>query len=126
MFAPGYYRMNYRALRFRELIRMRGLRHAFMGYLVTRFKRPDYGSWMPSLWADTECSPEALSEEFRLATKPHQLDFERLGFKVCGFLKSTKHLNPIIRDTGGVTYLDPTGCHFGQLLYNRVYVRSAG
>jgi len=126
MFTPGYYKMNYRGLRFRELVRMQGLLHAFKGYLITRFKRPDNGAWMPSLWGDTECRQEALSEEFRLATKPHQLDFERLGFTVCRFSKATKNLNPMLRDSGSITYLDPTRCHCGQLLFLRRYVRPGG
>lgn len=119
--------MNYRGLRFRELVRMQGWSRAFKSYLITRLKPPDINAaWMPSLWGDTECSREALSEEFNLATKPHQLDFERLGFTVCSFLKSTRNLNPLIRDSGGITYLDPTGCHFGQLLYHRRFVRPTG
>jgi hypothetical protein len=124
VFTPGYYKTNYRALRFRELVRMRGLRNAFRDFVITRFKRPDVGGWMPTLWVDTECKREDLSEQFWQATKPHRLDFERLGFTECGFLKSTKSLNPNVRDSGGITYLDSTRRHFGQLLFNKIFVPS--
>ena len=126
MSAPGYYKTNYRALRFRELVRMHGLPGAFKAYLICRFKRADNGGWMPSLWADTECRQEDLSEYIWQATKPHRLNFEQLGFNVCGFLKVTKSLNPMLRDSGGVTYLDPTRRYFGQLLYHRLYIPSSG
>jgi hypothetical protein len=126
MFTPGYYKTNYGGLRFRELVRSQGLSKAFKNYLITRFKGSGSGAWMPVLWADSECTREALSEEFRLATKPHQLDFERLGFTVCRFSKSTKNLNPLLRDSGGITYLDPTRCHVGQLLFLRRNIQPAG
>jgi hypothetical protein len=124
MFTPGYYKTNYRALRFRELVRMHGLLPAFSGYLVTRFKRPDSAGWMPSLWADTECRREDLSEEFWLATKVHRLSFERLGYSECGFRKSTNHLNPMAHDNGSITYLDPARRHVGNLSYVRLRIPS--
>jgi hypothetical protein len=126
MFAPGYYKTNYRALRFRELVRMRGLRRAFSDYLVTRFKRPDGGGWMPGLWADTECGREDLSEQFWLALKPHRPHFERLGYVECGFAKVTTSLNPMVRDSGRIRYLDPTRRYAGLLTYIRLSVRSTG
>lgn len=122
MFAPGYYKLNYRGLRFRELVRMRGLQRAFKSYLITRFKRSDIGEWMPSLWADIECTEMDLSEEFRVAAKRYRLEFERLGFTECGFLKGTKSLNPRLRDLGSIAYLDPTRRHLGQLFYIRQYI----
>jgi hypothetical protein len=121
VFAPGYYKVNYRGLRFRELVRMQGWSRAFSAYWATRFMRPGPGFWMPSLWADTACKREDLSESFWQATKPHRENFGRLGFIECGFLKVTKTLNPLVRDSGGVTYLDPSRSHFGQLLYHRLY-----
>jgi hypothetical protein len=126
MHPPGYYKTNYRALRFRELVRMRGLAKGFSDFVVSRFMRPSRGSWMPSLWADMECKPAALSEDFQTATKPHRRDFERLGFTECGFHKLTKTLNRNIIESGGVRYLDPTRCHFGQLLRHRIRMPSRG
>jgi hypothetical protein len=126
MFVPGYYKTNYRALRFRELVRMGGLPRAFSSYLVTRFKRPDGGGWMPGLWADAECRREDLSAQFWQATKPHRSNFERLGFTEYGFFKASKNLNPMFRDTGGIRYLDSTRRCFGQLLYNRLRKPSTG
>lgn len=81
---------------------------------------PNGCAWMPSLWADTECEREDLSERFELWTRFHQRAFKELGFTECGFLKVTKSFNPLIRDTAGITYLDPSRSHFGQLLYNRI------
>jgi hypothetical protein len=126
VFAPGYYKTNYRSLRFRELARMHGLRRAFSNYLITRFKRADGSGWMPGLWGESECSCEDLSEECRQAMKLHRSGFERLGFTECGFQKITKGLNPMVRDTGGIKYLDPSRRFFGQLHYHRVRVASTG
>jgi hypothetical protein len=126
VFAPGYYKTNYRALRFRELVRMRGLRRAFKDYLVTRFMQPLPGFWMPSLWADLECQPEALSDEFWQATQPHRADFERLGFTACGLHKPPPILNAMFRESGGINYLDPSRRYFGQLHYVRVHLRATG
>jgi hypothetical protein len=126
VFAPGYYKINYRALRFREVVRMRGLQRAFSDYLVTRFKRPDSAGWMPGLWADTECRREDLSDQFWLAMGPHRSHFERLGYTECGFQKITKSLNPTVRDTGVIWYLDPTRHFIGRLFYSRLRGRSTG
>ena len=68
MFAPGYYKTNYRALRLRDMVRWYGFSKGLSAYLITRFKQADSGVWMPELWIDTGCSREDLSEEFRLAT----------------------------------------------------------
>ena len=62
------------------MVRWYGFSKGLSAYLVTRFKQADSGVWMPELWIDTECRQEDLSEEFRLATKPHRLNFEQLGF----------------------------------------------
>lgn len=126
MHTPGYYKTNYRALRFRELCRMQGFLAGLRSFWLTRFMQPAGGAWMPSLWADTECKREELSELFGLATRFHQKAFKELAFTECGFLKVTKSFNPLIRDTAGITYLDTTRSHFGQLLYNRIYAPATG
>lgn len=126
MYTPGYYKTNYRALRFRELRRMHGLTRAFKSYWITRFMRPSAGFWMPGLWADTECKKEDLSDQFWQAAKPHCQDFERLGFTECRYSKITKTLNPWHRDSGGIIYLDPTRRSFGQFLYTRLYHPATG
>lgn len=123
MAAPGYYKTNYRALRFRELVRMYGWRRAFKAYWTSRFLPPTPGAWMPGLWATTECKREDLSEEFWLATKPHRKDFEELGFSECRFSKSDS-LNALKRDSGAVNYLDSTRRYFGILLYVRNFGRT--
>jgi hypothetical protein len=126
MHAPGYYKTNYRGLRFRELIRAYGWPRGFRHYLGTRFMRPAGGGWMPGLWADTECKPEDLSEAFWQAAKLHRENFTRLGFIECSFQKVTKNLNPLVRDSGGITYLDPSRRHLGRLHYHRIYHRALG
>lgn len=107
---------------------MRGWRRAISGYWATRFMRPGGGMWMPGTWSATECKREDLSEQFWLATKPHRKDFEELGFIECRFNKigEIHNLNPALRDSGGVSYLDPTRRYFGLLLYHRIYHRRTG
>lgn len=122
VFPPGYYKTNYRALRLREMLRWYGWQRGFKAWFKTRFTRPTRGGWwMPGLWVENECKQEDLSPDFWQATKPHRRNFEQLGFAVCGFSKQTKTLSQTIRDSGGISYLDPTRRYFGQLLYVRVY-----
>lgn len=78
-------------------------------------------SWMPLLWADGECKPEALNEDFWQATKPHRADFEKLGFTECRLGKARKSLNPIIRESGAIFYLDPTRRYLGRLIFMQIY-----
>jgi len=116
----GYYKTNYRALRFRECARMWGRQRGLRNYFETRFMRPSRGGvWMPGLWAENECRKEDLSEEFWLATKPHRKDFEELGFIQCRLAKG-KTLNPRVRDSGLIGYLDSTRRYFGQIHYIKV------
>lgn len=123
MYAPGYYKINYRALRLREMVRWYGLKRGIRNYLQTRSMSSSPGAWTPGLWATYECKREDLSEEFWHATKPHRKDFEQLGFTECRLVK-TNSLNPLIRDRGGVSYLDATRRYFGQLIFVRIYSRS--
>ena len=99
---------------------MSGRRHALSNYLLTRFKRPDHGAWMPSLWTDTECRHEDLSEQFWQATKPYREAFERLGFTECSLQKACKSLITMTRDNGAIIYLDSRRCCLGQLIYTRI------
>ena len=126
MSPPGFYQTNYRALRFREIVRMAGLPKAFPAYLTTRFKRPDNATWMPGLWHEIECRQEDLSEYIWQGTKPHREAFEKLGFSVCRYSKITKSLNPNLRDTGGIIYLDSGRRYMGNLIYHRLYVPANG
>jgi hypothetical protein len=126
MFPAGFYQVNYRALRFREIVRMVGLPKAFSTYLATRFRRPDNFTWMPGLWHEIECRQEDLSEYIWQGTKPHREEFEKLGFIVCRYSKITRNLNPNLRDTGGVTYLDSSRCYMANLLYHRLYAPANG
>jgi hypothetical protein len=122
MSEPGYYKVNYRALRLREL------RGAFRWYLsvplwlafrLMRMSRG--GTWMPLLWDNGECKPEDLSDDFWQATKSHRAEFEELGFTQCRLIKPPKSLEPIVRDHAAIYYLDSTRSYFGSLTYIRVY-----
>lgn len=117
MSAAGYYKTNYRALRLREMVRWFGVKKGVRNYWITRFMPPGSGAWMPGLWLENECKREDLSEAFWHATKPHRTNFEQLGLTECR-LSKPKTLSPNVRESGGVSYLDPTGCYFGQLLYH--------
>jgi hypothetical protein len=126
MFPPGYYLTNHRALRFREIVRMVGLKMAFLAYLTTRFKQPTDPTWMPGLWRELECRQEDLSDYFWQGTKPHREEFEKLGFKVCRYSKVTRNLNPNLRDTGGIFYLDSSRRYVADLIYHRLYIPATG
>jgi hypothetical protein len=119
--ASGYYQTNYRALRFREMLRMYGWRRAPWLYLVTRRMRPGGIAWFPGLWSESECRRENLSDEFWRATTFHRKNFEQLGFTEIGFQNNPQNLNSLIRDSGGIRYWNPAHTCFGQLLYNRIY-----
>lgn len=77
---------------------------------------------MPGLWLEYECRREDLSNYFWDLTRRHRADFERLGFVECRFSKPRKPLDPMVRDCGGIFYLDPTRCYFGQLIYSQHYL----
>jgi hypothetical protein len=129
MIEPGYYKTNYRVLRLREMVRWYGWARGIKAWLKIRFKpMARSGRWMPGLWTENECKTEDLSPDFWQATKPHQADFEKLGFVQCHLTMATKKCDklsdPSIRDSGGIFYLDPSRCFFGQLIYSRSY-RSA-
>ena len=124
MCAPGYYKSNYRALSIRGLARMRGwLRIALpLTYLISRFKKPTAASWMPQTWAELECTEQELSAEFFQAVEPYREALKRLGFTELGFKKVKRVLNPLNRETGGITFLDSSRRHFAQLLYVKIHV----
>ncbi|HEY1790797.1 MAG TPA: hypothetical protein VGJ73_21795 [Verrucomicrobiae bacterium] len=127
MFEPGYYKTNYRAVRLREMIRWHGWGRGIRAWLRNRFKSMSRsGRWMPGLWAENECKPDELSPNFWQATKPHRADFEKLGFAQCHLSKSAKKsdkiTDPSVLDSGGIFYLDPTRCFFGQLIYSQHYI----
>jgi hypothetical protein len=123
MYPPGFYKTNNRALRFRELLRWYGLKQGIRNYLKSYFVASVAAGWMPGLWAEMECKPEKLSEEFWQATKPHRKEFEDLGFTACHLLKP-RTLSPSIRDNGGIAYLDASRSYFGQVLFHRFYHRA--
>ena len=121
MSPPGYYKANPRAVSVRGVVRRWGMIRFPLTYLITRFMRSTPAGWMPSLWQDLECAPADLSERFWQATARHREDFSALGFTEIGFKKAKEFLNPLIRDHGGINYLDATRRYFGQLLYNKAY-----
>jgi len=62
-----------------------------------------------------------LSERFWAATARQRQDFAGLGFAELGFKKVKESLSPLIRDSGGVNYIEASRRHFAQLLYNRTF-----
>jgi len=123
MHPPGFYRVDYRALRLRELVRMGGLFMLPFSYFAVRRWRASHPVWMPGSRAESECEREDLSDGFWDATAHYRQEFQRLGFAECGFTKATKNLNPNSRDNGGIVYLDSRTGHVGLLLYTRIYAR---
>jgi hypothetical protein len=122
MFEPGYYKTSYRAQRLREMIRWYGWRRGAKTWLKNRFTNTFRAAgWMPGLWDGNECKPEDLSGDFWQATIPHRADFEKLGFVQCRLTKSQRLLDPTIRDSGGILYLDATRCYSGHLHYSQNY-----
>lgn len=124
MIKPGYYKTIYRALRMREMIRWYGWYRGPLAWLKTRFRPPSSsGLWMPGLWAENECKPEALSREFCEITKSQRADFDKLGFVQCRVAKHSRirTLDPDFHDSGSIFYLDPTHCYLGALAYSRRY-----
>jgi len=117
MATPGYYKTNMRALRFRELKRMFGPQKVWLAYLKSRFAGATGGNWMPGLWAENQCAVAELSEDFWTSTKRHRAAFERLGFTPRRFSKSTKNLNPGLRNNGAILYLHSNAAHVGQLIF---------
>ena len=79
---------------------------------------------MPGTWAELECPEQELSEASRKATAPYREKFKQLGFIEQGFKKLKRILSAVHRDNGGINYLDGSRCQFGQLIYNRSFIRS--
>jgi hypothetical protein len=77
---------------------------------------------MPTSWADLECSESALSTRFWAATARQREAFADLGFTGIGFKKLRRILSQLHRDDGGINYLDGSRCHFGQIIYHRLFV----
>jgi hypothetical protein len=119
--APGYYKTNYRALRFSELLRMYGWLRAPWLYLVSRRMRPSSVTWFPGLWSETECRRVDLSDDFWRATESYRKGFGQLGFIEIGFQNHPKNLHRFVRDTGGIRYWNADHTCFGQLIYHRIY-----
>jgi hypothetical protein len=64
-FVPGYYKTNYRSLRFREVLRMQGnLFKALKAYVLKRFRRPVAAGWMPGLWSDSNANAKSCRSCF--------------------------------------------------------------
>jgi hypothetical protein len=103
---PGYYKVSFRA--------------------VPGLTKSIPTGWMPGLWADLQCGEHELSKDFWDATKVYREQFRTLGFVEQGFKKLKRVLNPISRESGGISYLDSTRCHFGQLIYNKSFIASEG
>ena len=101
---PGYYKVSFRA--------------------VPGLTKSIPAGWMPGLWADLECSERELSEDFCSAAAAYREQFKVLGFAEQGFKKIKLVLNPNARDGGGINYLDSTRRHFGQLIYNKIFIPS--
>jgi hypothetical protein len=121
-FPPGYYKISYQALTMGEVLRSRGWLHFPLAYLITRFKQPSPGGWMPRTWQELECTEQDLSERFFQAVAGYRQEFQRLGFTEVGFKRVEGFLSPIHRDNGGINFLDASRRHFGQLIYSKTRV----
>jgi hypothetical protein len=108
MSTPGFYKTNPRALSVRGVARMTSLFRLPMAYLITRFQTATPAGRMPTMWQDLECTKQDLSERFWQATARQRQDFASLGFIELGLKKAKEFLNPLIRDRGGINYLDAT------------------
>jgi len=92
-----------------------------LNYLITRFKKPSAGAWMPQTWAELECKETDLSAECLQAISSPREAFKRLGYTEVGFKKLKRVLSPLYRDDGGINFLDSSRRHFGQLLYVKMH-----
>jgi hypothetical protein len=101
---PGYYKVSFRS--------------------NPKLKRSIPSGWMPGTWAELECPEQELSEAFHKATAPYREKLKQLGFVEQGFKKLKRVLSAVHRDNGGINYLDGSRCQFGQLIYNRSFIRS--
>jgi hypothetical protein len=99
---------------------MSGLVRLPLTFVIFRLAAPANPTWMPSLWADTECKEAELSKAFWAAARSFDEELRKLGFTACGFMRVGKHLSPAFLDSGGINYLDQTSCYFGQLIYAKV------
>ena len=79
---------------------------------------------MPGLWETNECKREELSDQFWKATLAHREALDRLGFSPCSCRKLKEHLNPAVRDNGGIFYLDNDKMQFARLIYFKRVARS--
>lgn len=124
IYPPGFYRINPRALRLRELIRWRGIWRLPFSFLATRAAKPSGAIWLPSLWADCECSRQELTDRFWQITSSHHEVIERLGFSPCltARINKLRILDPRIRDTGVINYIHANRFHLGSIRYSRTRV----
>jgi hypothetical protein len=98
---PGYYKVSFRA--------------------HPKLTRSLPSGWMPGVWGEMECTEGELSESCLAAVTVHRQKLKEFGFAEVGFKKLGRLLNPNHRDNGGINFLDGSGCHFGQLIYNKSY-----
>jgi hypothetical protein len=100
---PGYYKVSFRA-------------HPKLTKSIPT-------GWMPGTWAELECTEQELSEAFCKAAAPYREKLKQLGFAEQGFKKLKRVLSAVHRDDGGINYLDASRCQYGQLIYNRSFLR---
>jgi hypothetical protein len=100
---PGYYKVSFRA--------------------HPKLTKSIPSGWMPGTWAELECAEQELSEAFRKAAAPYREKFKKLGFAEQGFKKLKRVLSAVHRDDGGINYLDASRCQYGQMIYNRSFLR---
>lgn len=92
-------------------------------YFHSRLLEPTPVGWMPQTWADLECTEQELPSRFFSSTAAARGSLRDLGFDIVGFKKLRKILYLAQRDHGGINFIDKSHCHFGQILYVRIYAR---
>lgn len=93
-------------------------------WVEARRKTPSAGVWMPGLWADLECRKEELPAHFWQATARQRNFFQTMGFVEYGFgrFKPGTSLNPVVRETCRIIYLDNSYSQIAGLLCHKLRI----
>lgn len=119
---PGYYSLQPQRLSLGEFQRLSG--RGIYGYLLGLFRglmpfssASDAAFWMPSFWEDTIVAPEEISERGLEAILPHIAEFEREGFRLARYQKSTDTLWLSLIDNCGATLCHSSGEYIANVSY---------
>lgn len=101
-------------------MRWHGWKRGSWQFIISRFKKPAAGAWLPSLWSDIECKEADFSEECRQALKLHRDRMAGLGYVECVFFKVQKNIRAAARDSGSILYLHGNRRQIGRLAFHKV------